>query len=376
MRILIAMDSFKGSLSSLEAGEAVRKAAEALGHSAVVLPVADGGEGTTDALVAGLEGHWEQAEVTGPLGEPVTARYGIIPASNLAVIEMATASGLPLVPPELRDPRNTTTYGLGELILDAWDKGCRDVLVGIGGSATNDGGLGMLTALGFRFLDEAGNPVGVCGRDVAQVRQIDQTQVHPAVRGARFRVACDVNNPLCGPNGCSAIFGPQKGATPEIVAELDDALRRYGALVAKTFGNDTAEMPGAGAAGGLGFAFSAFLNAQLDAGAALVMDAVDLAGRMAGADLVITGEGRLDHQSMMGKTPCAVAAVAKQVGLPVLAFAGSVTPGAAACHTAGIDAFFPIVRGPISLEQAMEPETARAGLASAAEEALRLLTIR
>lgn len=375
MRLVIAMDSFKGSLDSIEAGAVIRETAERLGHSAVVLPMADGGEGTAEALVAGLSGSWQTVTVTGPLGAPVTARYGILPEQQLAVIEMAAAAGLPMVPPAQRDPRRTTTYGLGEMIADAWEHGCRRFLVGIGGSATNDGGLGMLTALGYRFLDETGAPVGITGGDVAAVRQIVADELHPAVRGGTFQVACDVTNPLCGENGCSAIFGPQKGATPEIVAALDAALRDYGALTTATFGTDYSEMPGAGAAGGLGFAFAAFLGGTLAPGAQLVMEAVDLRGRMAGADLVITGEGRLDRQSVMGKTPCAVAAVAKQVGLPVIAFAGSVSADAGACHAAGIDAFFPIVRGPITLAEAMEPETARAGLASAAEQALRLLAL-
>ena len=373
--IVIAMDSLKGSLSSLQAGECVRQAAESCGFSASVIPMADGGEGTVDALVSGMGGQWEQAVVTGPLGEAVTARYGILPEERLAVIEMAEAAGLPLVPPERRDPRRTTTYGLGELILDAWNKGCRAYLIGIGGSATNDGGLGMLTALGYRFFGADDQPVGIYGGDVAAIRRIDGSGVHPAVKEAAFRIACDVTNPLCGPNGCSAIFGPQKGATPEIVAALDAALSDYGHLSAAFLGRDLMEQPGVGAAGGLGFAFAAFLGGTLQPGAELVMTATGLENAIAGADLVVTGEGRLDGQSAMGKTPCAVAALARRHQVPVIAFAGSVTPDALACHDAGIDAYFPIVRGPISLEEAMDPDTACAGLTAAAEEVFRLLRI-
>ena len=373
MNIVIAMDSLKGSLSSLEAGEAIRTAAEACGFSATVLPMADGGEGTADALVSGLGGHWQSVEVTGPLGAPVTARYGILPQEHLAVIEMASAAGLPLVPKDRRDPRRTTTYGLGQMILDAWDRGCRSFLIGIGGSATNDGGLGMLTALGYRFLDETGRPAGIYGGDVASVRAIDDGGVHPAVRQGTFNIACDVTNPLCGPNGASAIFGPQKGATPAIVVELDTALLAYSRLAAQFFGQDLSTLPGAGAAGGLGFAFAAFLHANLQPGAELVIEAMGLEQALSRADLVVTGEGRLDGQSAMGKTPCAIAAQAKRHGLPVIAFAGSVTADAAACHDAGIDAYFPIVRGPITLDEAMDPDTARAGLTGAAEEVFRLL---
>ena len=258
MNIVIAMDSLKGSLSSLEAGEAIRTAAEACGLSATVLPMADGGEGTADALVSGLGGHWQSVEVTGPLGAPVTARYGILPQEHLAVIEMASAAGLPLVPKDRRDPRRTTTYGLGQMILDAWDRGCRSFLIGIGGSATNDGGLGMLTALGYRFLDETGRPAGIYGGDVASVRAIDDGGVHPAVRQGTFNIACDVTNPLCGPNGASAIFGPQKGATPAIVVELDTALLAYSRLAAQFFGQSNilkATVTGRDAAGNLTLSF-------------------------------------------------------------------------------------------------------------------------
>ena len=373
MNIVIAMDSLKGSLTSLQAGEAIAAAAARCGFCTDVLPMADGGEGTADALVSGLGGRWQSVEVTGPLGAPVTARYGILPQEQLAVIEMASAAGLPLVPPARRDPRRTTTYGLGQMILDAWDRGCRSYLIGIGGSATNDGGLGMLTALGYRFLDEAGRPVGIYGGDVAAVRAIDGSGVHPAARAGAFRIACDVTNPLCGPNGCSAIFGPQKGATPQIIAELDAALDAYSQLAARFFGQDLSRQPGVGAAGGLGFAFAAFLSGTLQPGAELVIEATGLRQALERADLVVTGEGRLDGQSAMGKTPCAIAAAARQCGVPVIAFAGSVTADAAACHDAGIDAYFPIVRGPISLEDAMDPDTARAALTGAAEEVFRLL---
>lgn len=383
MKTVIAIDSFKGSLTSMEAGQAIAEGIRRADKTAepVVRPLADGGEGTVEALVSGMNGSLRSLTVTGPLGEPVTASYGIVDTETadgekLAVLEMSAAAGITLVPPEKRNPLFTTTYGVGELIRDALAQGCRRFLIGIGGSATNDGGIGMLEALGFGFLDAEGKSVRRGAAGLEELREIRTEGALEQLSGCEFRIACDVTNPLCGDQGCSAVYGPQKGADPDMIKNMDAWLGRYAALAAQTLGDADPEYPGTGAAGGLGFAFRSFLKGDLQSGIGIVLEETRLEETLRTADLVVTGEGRLDGQTAMGKAPVGVAALAKKYGKPVVAFAGSVTRDAIACHEKGIDAFFPILRGICTLEEAMEPETARRNLADTAEQVYRLWTAR
>lgn len=375
MNIVVAMDSFKGSLSSMEAGQAVRAGIAQADPSAqvTVRPLADGGEGTVEALISGMGGQGQQVTVTGPLGAPVVCTYGILPATGTAVVEMSGAAGLPLVPEPQRNPLYTTTYGVGEVIRDAITKGCRRFLVGIGGSATNDGGAGMLQALGYGFLDGEGRPIPHGAQGLSQLARITLDGVLPQLAECEFRVACDVTNVLCGPQGCSAVYGPQKGATPEMVQDMDQWLDHY-AQLARAVYPDTAhpDAPGTGAAGGLGFAFQTFTRGVLEPGVSIVLEETHLEKFIREADLVITGEGRLDGQTAMGKAPVGVAQLAKRYHKPVVALAGCVTSDATTCHVQGIDAFFPVLPGPCSLEQAMEPDTTRANLAATAQQVFRL----
>lgn len=374
MKVVIAIDSFKGSLSSLEAGEAVREGVlKADGSAKVVIrPLADGGEGTVDALAIGLGGEMIEAEVTGPLGEPIKAKYCIVKGST-AVIEMAQAAGLPLVPEELRDPLFTTTYGVGELILDAIRRGCRSFIVGIGGSATNDGGTGMLSALGFEFFDKNGEKIAFGARGLESLASVSAENVIPELRECSFRVACDVNNPLCGERGCSAVYGPQKGATPESVKIMDGWLGKYAETAKSAFPNADPNYPGAGAAGGLGFAFKTFMNASLESGIGIILDETELEKHIADADVVVTGEGRIDFQTAMGKAPIGVAKLAKKHGKRVVAFAGCVTADAEECNNHGIDAFFPIIRGITTLDEALDRDNAYSNLRAAAYQVFRLI---
>ncbi len=376
MKAVIAIDSFKGSLNTLQSGTAVTEAIRSVypDAEAKVCPLADGGEGTVFAVVSALDGEICKVEVCGPLGEKVVAEYGVIPSKKLAVIEMSAAAGITLVPDEKRNPLNTTTYGVGELILHAIEKmGCRHFLIGIGGSATNDGGLGMLSALGFKFLDKDGKPVPPFGRGLRDIVRIDASRCLPALKNCGFQIACDVNNPLCGEVGCSRIYGPQKGATEEIICNMDAWLSSYAALTKSVFENADASYPGAGAAGGLGFAFLSYLNASLTSGIELVIKVTELEDQIKDADIVVTGEGRLDAQSCMGKAPVGVAMVAKKYGKPVIAFSGAVTKDAGLCNEHGIDAFFPIVRTPCSLKDAMDVDNAYTNLKNTAEQAFRLI---
>lgn len=375
MQVVIAMDSFKGSVSSLQAGAAVKAGVlRAFPEAAVELcPLADGGEGTVEALTAGLGGKTVRAAVTGPLGAPVECAYGI--AGDLAVIEMAGAAGLTLVPPGSRNPLFTTTYGVGEVIRDAASRGCRRFIVGIGGSATNDGGAGMLQALGFDLLDADGMPIPLGAEGLARLKHISAENALPALKDCVFRVACDVTNPLCGETGCSAVYGPQKGADGESIRRMDGWLRDYARLAKTVFPESDAAFPGSGAAGGMGFALRTFLGAELKSGVEIVMEETGLAEKIRRADIVVTGEGHMDAQTAMGKAPVGVARLAKRYGKPVIAFAGGVGAGAESCNAAGIDAFFPAVRGVTTLEEAMEPETAAKNLAASAEQAFRLLKI-
>lgn len=379
MKAVIAIDSLKGSLSSMEAGYAAADGIRRVhGQDAeiIVRPLADGGEGTVEALVSGMNGIIQNVMVTGPLGTPVNCEYGIIESSHTAVIEMSGAAGITLVPDEKRNPLYTTTYGVGEVIKDAISKGCRRFIVGIGGSATNDGGIGMLQALGYGFLDKEGKQVPFGARGLEVLEEITDTYVLPELAECEFRVACDVTNILCGEEGCSAVFGPQKGATPSMIMQMDKWLEKYAALAEKKCTKINANQAGTGAAGGLGFAFLSFTNAVLESGIKIVLEETSLEKYMENADIVITGEGRLDGQTAMGKAPVGVARLAKKHNIPVIAFAGSVTKEAIACNQNGIDAFFPILRGVTTLEDAMKPENAKANMADTVEQVFRLLNIR
>ncbi len=379
MKVVVAIDSLKGSLSSLEAGQAIKEGVRVVYPEAdvIVRPLADGGEGTVEALAIGMGGELVQVSVTGPLGEAVTAQYGILKADGArpktAIIEMSAAAGITLVPDEKRNPMHTTTYGVGELIKDAIDNGCRHFIVGIGGSATNDGGIGMLQALGYDFLDKDGAPVGYGGSGLQSIARIKGDNVLAELKDCTFRVACDVTNPLCGPMGSSAIYGPQKGATPEMVEELDEALLHYAELSKQTFDHADRLYPGTGAAGGMGFAFLTYTNAVLESGIKIVLEETRLEEVMKDADFVITGEGRLDSQTAQGKAPIGVAHLAKKHGKKVLAFAGCLTPDAGVCNENGIDAFFPILRRVITVQEAMEKETARENMIRSVEQVFRLI---
>lgn len=373
MKVVAAIDSLKGSLSSLDAGNAIRTGVLRAVPDAVVQvkPVADGGEGTTEALVDAYGGEMRTVCVTGPYGEPVEAAYGLLARQHMAVMEMASAAGITLS--ARREPLCATTLGVGEMIRDALEQGCRRFIIGIGGSATNDGGVGMLTALGWRFLDAQGTECPPVAASLGKITQIDTSGVHPALVECRFQIACDVNNPLCGETGCTYIFGPQKGVTDEIKPQLDADMWHYAEVVSDTFRVDHSTVPGAGAAGGLGFAFLSFLGGELRPGIELVLSALELDRVVRDADLVITGEGCLDEQTAFGKAPAGVAACAKKYGVPVIALAGGVKPGAKICNQHGIDAFFPIIPGVTTLEQAMRPEIARENLANTTEQLMRLI---
>ena len=375
MKAVVAIDSLKGSLSSMEAGNAIaegiyRADAEA---KVEVRPLADGGEGTVDALVQGMNGSLRKVRVTGPLGDKVDAAYGIIEEAKMAVIEMSAAAGITLVPDEKKNPLFTTTYGVGEMIRDAIEKGCRKFVVGIGGSATNDGGIGMLQALGYDFLNSKGNAVPYGAKGLEDLAEIRKEHVLPELAQCEFKVACDVTNPLCGPLGASAVYGPQKGATPEMVREMDQWLADYAKLAANCSERADAEHPGTGAAGGLGFAFLTFTNAVLESGIKIVLEETKLEQYIQDADIVITGEGRLDGQTAMGKAPVGVAKLAGKYKIPVLAFAGSVTKDARKCNEEGIHAFFPILRGITTLEDAMDAENSRRNLMETVEQVFRLI---
>lgn len=354
MKIVIAPDSFKESLSALEVATHIRTGFSEVYPDAdyVLLPVADGGEGTVEAMVAATGGAVVQLAVTGPLGDPVDAFFGLTGDGKTAIIEMAAASGLMLVPPEARDPLITTTFGVGELIGAALDRGANHFIVGIGGSATNDGGAGMLQALGVRLLDADGKPLGPGGGELARLMTIDVSGLDARLAGCRVEVACDVDNPLIGPRGASAVFGPQKGATPDKVALLDANLGHYAAVIKAALSVDVAQLPGAGAAGGLGAGFKAFLDADLKPGSEIVTTAVGLDAVLADADLVITGEGRIDGQTIHGKTPIGVASVAKRHGKPVIGIAGCLGAEADAVFSHGIDAVFSVLSRSCSLTEA------------------------
>ncbi len=364
MKIVIAPDSYKESLSALEVAQAVEAGFRQVFPDAdyVLVPVADGGEGTVDAMVAATGGRKETVTVSGPLGEPVEAFYGLTGDGDTAVIEMAAASGLALVPPDRRNPLLTSSRGTGELIRAALDAGARRFILGIGGSATNDGGAGMVQALGARLLDLEGRELDGSGGDLARLERIDVSGLDPRVAECRIEVACDVDNPLTGARGASAVFGPQKGATPEMVQVLDANLARLARIVGRDLGVAVDTVPGAGAAGGMGAAMLAFFGATLKPGIEIVTAAVDLDDHVRDADLVITGEGRIDFQTVHGKTPIGVARVAKRHGKPVIGIAGSLGAEVGVVHAHGIDAVFSVLGKPCTLDEALRDAAANVEL--------------
>jgi glycerate kinase len=375
MKILIAPDSFKESLPALEVAEYIARGAGKVFPEANIqkVPLSDGGEGLTDSLTAAMGGTLELCQVTGPLGERVAAVFGLAP-DHTAIIEMAQASGLELVPRDQRNPMTATTFGTGELIKAALDKGCRTIIIGIGGSATNDGGAGMAQALGARLLDSSGQEIAWGGGGLLDLDRIDVSELDPRLAETTVLVACDVTNPLFGPYGASHIYGPQKGADQLMAETLDRALQHWAEVICRDLGVDVADIPGAGAAGGLGAGLLAFAGGKLQPGLELVMDALkmdDILG--SGVDLVITGEGSINGQSMFGKVPVGLARRAKKYGVPVVVIVGSIGPGAEAVYAEGIDALISIAPGPITLEESLS----RAGelIMESAQTALRLIRI-
>jgi len=376
MRFVLDPDSFKESMTALQAVAAMERGVRAVfPHAACVgVPMADGGEGTTDALVASMGGTFSDVRVHDCLGRPVTARYGYVASEQLAIIEMAAAAGLDLIPAPDRDPRITSTFGVGEMILDAIDRGARTFVVGLGGSATNDGGAGMLQALGARLLDGADGALTGGGAALARLERIDLSGWDPRLATCRFRVASDVTNPLLGPEGASCVFGPQKGADAAMVLELDAALGVFARVAAAITGRDVASCAGAGAAGGLGAAFLAFLEAEMHRGVDVVMEAAHLADKITGADYVFTGEGAMDSQTVRGKTPFGVAQAALAHGVPVIAFSGRVDAGADVLYSHGFAALVPIVQSISDLPSALAagPENLERAVATTC----RLLALR
>jgi len=390
MKVVIAIDSFKGSMTSLQAGEAAKRGILRVfpESETVVSSLADGGEGTVEALTLGMGGELQNVMVKGPLGVPVNAVYGIVERkTKTAIMEIAQAAGITLLPKEKLNPLITTTFGVGEMILDAIEKGCRNFIIGIGGSATNDGGAGMLQALGFEMCDKDGNEISLGAVGLKDLELIGKEHVIPELRECQFQIACDVTNPLCGPQGCSAVYGPQKGADAEMIRQMDAWLSNY-AGIALSFKEERkaedasvnlvnvgvdASFPGAGAAGGLGFAFRVFMNAELQSGIQIVLRETELEEKVKDADYVITGEGRLDGQTVMGKAPIGVAEIAKKYGKSVLAFSGCVAEDAGVCNEYGIDAFFSILCNAGTIAEVSECEQATWNMTTTVEQIFRLI---
>ena len=390
MKVVIAIDSFKGSMTSLQAGEAAKNGILRVfpESETVVCPLADGGEGTVEALTLGMGGELQSVMVKGPLGVLVNAVYGIVEReTKTAIMEIAQAAGITLLPKEKLNPLITTTFGVGEMILDAIEKGCRNFIIGIGGSATNDGGAGMLQALGFEMCDKDGNEISLGAVGLKDLELIGKEHVIPELEECQFQIACDVTNPLCGPQGCSAVYGPQKGADAEMIQQMDGWLSHYAGIALSFTEERKAEnvsansmnvggdalFPGAGAAGGLGFAFRVFMNAELQSGIQIVVHETELEEKVKDADYVITGEGRLDRQTVMGKAPVGVAKIAKKYGKPVLAFSGCVAKDAGVCNEYGIDAFFSILCNAGTIAEVSECEQATWNMTTMVEQIFRLI---
>ena len=377
MKVVIAIDSFKGSLSSTEAGNAVKEAILDIDSTAdvAVRPLADGGEGTVSALAKSTDSECTCISVCGPLMRPVDAAYCIIKKTRTAVIEIAAAAGITLINSAEKNPLKTTTYGVGELIRDAIKRGCRRFIIGLGGSVTNDGGAGMLAALGYELLNADGKPIALGAQGLSELCEIKTENALPELLDCEFNIACDVTNTLCGENGCSAVFGAQKGATPKMIKDMDLWLESYAKISAKVSANADKDRAGTGAAGGLGFAFLTFLGAKLKSGIELVLEETELERYVKEADIVVTGEGRLDAQTVMGKAPIGVARLAKKHKKKVIAFCGAAADGADAVNEHGIDAFFPILQSVCTLNEALDKENAYKNLKNTATQVFRLLTI-
>ncbi len=371
MKVVIAVDSFKGSLSSYEAGVSISNGVKKVypDSEIIITPIADGGEGTVDALVKGLNGKMESAVVSNPLGEKITASYGIV-KGDTAIIEMSQAAGITLILKEQLNPLKTTTFGVGELILDAISKGCKNFIIGIGGSATNDGGVGMLQALGFEFLDEFGNPAKYGCEGVSKIKTIKDDNALPILKELNFSIACDVTNPLCGENGCSHVYSKQKGAKDSDIPKMDKYLSSFADLTKKLYPDSDKDHAGAGAAGGLGFAFLSYLNGKLTPGINLILELINFDSSLKNADLVITGEGRTDAQTAMGKTAMGIANVAKKYNIPVIALSGSASYDSNVLNKLGVCGIFPILRSVLTLEEAMNKETASKNAEATAEQVM------
>lgn len=371
MKIVIAPDSFKGSLSALEVARSIERGIKNVQDNieTVIVPLADGGEGTVQALIDASGGEIIYVTVYDPLCREIQSYYGIMGDGKTAVIEMAAASGLPLLKQEERDPLKTTTYGTGELIKDALDKGCQKFIIGLGGSATNDGGCGMAQALGTKFMDSDGNEIDITGGELSRIRHIDLTGTDPRIKNAEFLAACDVDNPLCGKRGASAVYGPQKGASGKDVITLDKALAHFSEIVRMQLNVDIKDKAGAGAAGGLGAGAMVFLNAQLQSGIEIIEKITNLSEKMNGADLVITGEGKIDFQTASGKAPFGVAQTAKEKNIPVIALAGELGQKYKGLYTKSFDGIFSIIDKPMTLQEAVE--NAAILLEDAAENLIR-----
>ncbi len=375
MKIVIAPQTFKGSISALEVAKAMREGTERVirGADIVLIPVADGGDGTLETLVEASGGKIRTSIVTGPLGQPLTTQWGAMGDGNTAVIEMARTSGLALVPIEMRNPLITTTFGLGEAIQQGLKEGYRKFIIGIGGSATNDAGAGMAQALGIKLLSKDGKDLPFGGAALSLLDRIDVSGLDKLVKESEFMVACDVNNPLTGPEGASVIYGPQKGANSVMIEELDAALEHFSNIVKRDIGVDIGKIPGSGAAGGLGAGLIAFLDGKLRAGVDIVLDTVDFDNRLTGADLVMTGEGSLDHSTVYNKAPVGVARLAKAKGIPVIAISGSLGEGFQEIYNYGIDAVSAITPGPMTLD--MASSNAFKLISNATEESLRFMKL-
>ncbi|MCI6888410.1 MAG: glycerate kinase [Lachnospiraceae bacterium] len=374
MRFLFASDSFKGTLSSDQIIRLLTDSANRIfpGCETMGVPIADGGEGTVDAVIAVTKGEMRRIPVHGPLMEETEASYGVF-HSDSAIIEMAAASGLPMVPVEKRNPLHTTTFGTGELIKDALDAGYRKLSIAIGGSATNDGGMGAMRALGVRFLDEDGKELEGFGADLARVADIDVSGIHPAVAEAEITVMCDVNNPLTGPEGATYTFGKQKGGTPEILDELEAGMKQYAAVIEKKLGKDVDKIAGAGAAGGLGAALCVFLHAELKSGIETVLDLIDFDHLLDGTDLVITGEGRIDWQSAFGKVPSGIGMRCRKKGVPAVAIVGGMGNGAEKIYEFGVESIIPTINGAMDITEALD--RAEELYANAADRLFRMIRV-
>lgn len=372
MKIIIAPDSFKGSLASHQVCAAIEKGIKKADPSIdiISIPMADGGEGTVDALMDSLGGYKVVVEVKDPLFRKIKAQYGLTDEGKTAVIEMASASGLALLSNSERNPMKTTTYGTGELIRDALERGCRSFIIGIGGSATNDGGVGMAAALGARFYDRDGNAIELTGGGLLKLDSIDLSEMDPRVGESRFRVFCDVDNPLYGPQGAAYVYGKQKGADAAMTEKLDMGLRRLSEIIQRDLNKNVAHIPGAGAAGGLGAGLMAFLDAKLEKGIDLLMETIGFEERIKGADLIITGEGRMDHQTKYGKTISGIIKAAQKQGIPVVGICGSIGEGVEELYSEGLNSVFSIINRPMSLQESMDKTSEL--LASTAENVIRL----